>query len=317
MWRRLLGRVAVAALTVHLALSAMFVLVTLAPNTAVEGTVAGAAFADPDMTAEEIRDLRRSVLAARNLDVPVHVRYGRYMLDMVTLQWGLSFTMDAPVTDLVADRAGRTAAYALPGILLAAALGVAAGGYAALRRGSPGERALRVGAYVAFGVPNFWLAAVAVAALSAPPVASEFGDLLFVRRRVLPAALVATSLFAGQIAHARAESREYVGTGFVRALRGKGIADRGVAARVLRAAAIPILTLFVTDLLAVLAVAIYVVEFFFGIPGLGTLTYHAAVERDMPLLLGTTAVVVLTGAVGNLLADLAAIGLDPRVGDGR
>jgi len=314
MWRQLFRRGAVAVATVFAALSAMFLLVTVAPNTAVEGRVAGAAFADPSMSLEEIRQLRQSVRAARNLDVPVHVRYARYMIDMATLDWGVSFTMGAPVTDLVADRTVRTAAYAVPGFLLAVALGVAGGVYSALRAGSVGERALRIGAYLAFGLPNFWLAAVAIAVVSIPAVATEVGELLFVRRRVLPALLVATTLFAGQLAYARAESSEYARAEFVRLLRAKGVDDVGVARHVLRNAAVPIATLFVTDLLAVLVVAVYVIEFFFDIPGLGTLTYHAAVERDMPLLLGTTVVVVLTGVVGNFCSDVAALLFDPRVG---
>lgn len=316
MWRQLLRRGAFALATVFVALSAMFAIVTVAPNTAVQGEVAGAAFADPSMTTEEIRQLRRSVRAARNLDEPVAVRYARYMVDMATLQWGVSVSMDAPVTDLVVDRVTRTAAYAVPGVLLAVVLGVGGGVYSALRRGSAGERGLRVGAYLAFGLPNFWLAAVAVGIVSLPAVADRFGELLFVRRRVLPALLVATTLFAGQLAYARAESSEYAADEFVRLLRAKGLGDAGVARHVLRNAAVPIATLFVTDLLAVLVVAVYVIEFFFSIPGLGTLTYHAAVERDMPLLLGTTLVVVLTGVVGTLCSDVAALVLDPRVGDG-
>jgi peptide/nickel transport system permease protein len=316
MWRQLARRGTFALATVFLALSATFLLVTVAPNTAVDGEVAGAAFADPTMSVEEIRQLRQSVLAARNLDEPVHVRYARYMVDMATLRWGVSFTMDAPVTDLVFDRVTRTAAYAVPGFLLAVVLGVGGGVYSALRRGSAGERALRVGAYLAFGLPNFWLAAVAVGIVSLPAVSNGVGELFFVRRRVLPALLVATTLFAGQLAYARAESSEYVTAEFVRLLRAKGLSDAGVARHVLRNAAVPIATLFVTDLLAVLVVAIYVIEFFFSIPGLGTLTYHAAVERDMPLLLGTTVVVVLTGVVGNFCSDAAGLLFDPRVGDG-
>lgn len=313
--RALLLRAAFAVLTAYLALSVTFLLVTLAPNTAVEGKVAGFAFANPDASQSQIESVKRSVLAARNLDQPVYLRYANYMADMTTLRWGGSFSMNAPVTDLVADRLARTGTYAIPGFLLAVVLGVVGGLYSAVREGSVGERTLRVLAYLTFGLPSFYLATVAIVGLSLPPVEGVFGEAYLLRRRIIPALLLALTLFAGQLAYARAESKEVVTAEFVSFLRAKGFGDRGVAYRVLRNAVAPIATLFVTDLLAVLVVAVYVIEFVFDIPGFGTLSYNAAVDRDMPLLLGTTVVVVIVGVVGNFLTDVVAIVSDPRTGD--
>lgn len=314
--RHLLRRVGFAILSVYVALSAMFMLVTFAPNTAVEGQVGSAALANPDMTTEELQELRRTILEARGLDRPIHVRYGGWLVDMTTLRWGVSYSLNAPVRALVADRMARTLAYALPGFVLAVILGVGGGMYAAAREGAPGERLLRTGAYLVFGMPNFWLAAVAVVVLSAPPVIAIYDAPPIIYQRVVPALLIASTLLAGQLSYTRSESLEQIGREYIRFLRAKGLGPFAIARRVFRNAAVPLVTVFFTDLLAIFVIAIYVIEFALGIPGIGRLTYDAAIERDMPLLLGATLVVVVMGVLGNLIQDLTYASVDPRTGEG-
>jgi peptide/nickel transport system permease protein len=306
-----------AAATVIVALSATFLVVALAPNTALEGAVASASFASGgELNESELDALRQTYVEARGLDRPLWARYLGYMRDMVTLQWGVSFHFGAPVAALVADRLERTLRYALPGFLVAVVLGVAGGVYTTARNGTRRAAAVRIGGYLLFGVPNFWLAAVCLWAVTLPGVADRIGHGWWLTKLVAPAALLATTLFASQLAYTRSETREVVGADFVRYLHAKGLPGWQVAARVLRNAAGPVAALFVTDLLAVLVLAVYVIEFAFDIPGLGRLSYRAAIERDMPLLLGTAVVIVVIGAVGNIVSDAVAAAADPRTREG-
>lgn len=313
-WRHLAARVGIAVLTVYIALSAMFLLVTFAPNTAIEGEVAGASFASGgEMTESELEALRSTIREARGLDRPIWVRYTGYLADMTMLNWGISFGLDAPVTDLVFDRTERTLSYAIPGVALGAVLGMLAGLVSAARRHSPAERVGRAAAYGLFGVPNFWLLTVVVAGLSLPAVVAVIGATPpIVYQRVLPAVALATALVAGQLSFVRSEAMEQIDRNYVTFLRAKGLTRVAVGWRVVRNAAVPLVTLFFTDLLAVFVITVYVVEFALGIPGLGNLTYAAAVERDMPLLLGATLVFVVLGVSANLLQDIAYEELDPR-----
>lgn len=314
--KQLFVRVGFAVLTVYVALSAMFLLVTFTPNTAMTGTLNSRAFAAQDMNVSQIQaakeQWKQTYMAARGLNRPLHVRYVGWITDMTTLQWGASFSFNAPVTTLVADRLERTLGYAVPGFLLASTLGGLAGMYAAIRRDSMASHLFRGGAYVVFGVPNFWLATLATGVVAAPPVVAAIGDRPVLVQRVIPAVLLATTLVAGQLSYTRAESLEQIGERYIQFLRAKGLGPLQVAVRVLKNAAVPLLTLFFTDLLAVFVVAIYVIEFALDIPGFGRLTYVAARERDMPLLLGTALVVVIAGVLGNLLQDVAYGVLDPR-----
>jgi peptide/nickel transport system permease protein len=86
---------------------------------------------------------------------------------------------------------------------------------------------------------------------------------------------------------------------------------------VLRSLVASLLSLFTAELVSVLVLNVFVVEFVFGIPGIGQLTLGAIQQRDLPLVLGTTMVVVFVGIGGSLLTDLATMVLDPRVDAGK
>jgi peptide/nickel transport system permease protein len=63
----------------------------------------------------------------------------------------------------------------------------------------------------------------------------------------------------------------------------------------------------------ILVLNIYVIEYVFGIPGLGGLTLVAIQSRDVPIILGSSMVIVLFGIVGNVLQDIGYLVLDSRI----
>jgi peptide/nickel transport system permease protein len=82
---------------------------------------------------------------------------------------------------------------------------------------------------------------------------------------------------------------------------------------VLRVALVPLSTILIVDILAVLFAGSFVIETVFQIPGLGRLALEAISQRDTDLVLATTLVPVFLAIVGNLLQDLAYVYLDPRI----
>lgn len=306
--RRVVFRVAVAVLTIYAALSVLFVLVTLAPNTDLSGKLGNAAYAGANVT--QLQQIAESYRAARGLDRPIYVRWIGWLVDMTTLHWGASFTLGAPVIDLVVDRLERTLAYALPGLALSIGLSLVSGLYVANRSGSVGDKLLRLGGYFVFGLPNFWIASLFLAVTSAASLQHVMPPIVY--QRVLPALLLGTMLFAGQLSYVRSGILEQTGRDYLRFLRAKGLSKRAVSWRLLRNVAAPLVTVFLADLLDVFVVAVYVIEFVFQIPGIGNLTWTAVRNRDMPLLLGTAIVIVVAGVVSNLVQDLTYGSLDPR-----
>jgi peptide/nickel transport system permease protein len=104
---------------------------------------------------------------------------------------------------------------------------------------------------------------------------------------------------------------------YVRTARAKGVSDWGVLrSHVLAATMRPILTALVLDVgglaMGTFGAAIFV-ETAFGIPGLGRTAAQSFQRRDLPVIIGVLLFVTATVVVANLIADLAAAALDPRV----
>ena len=100
---------------------------------------------------------------------------------------------------------------------------------------------------------------------------------------------------------------------YVRTARAKGAAPRRVLyVHALRNALIPILTLLGLSIPAIVSGAV-ITETVFNFPGMGLLTYQAATNTDVPLLLGTALVATLATVVGSLLADILYAVVDPRI----
>ncbi|MFC4550643.1 MULTISPECIES: ABC transporter permease [Halorussus] len=319
LWKHVTKRVLFAVFAVYLVISVTFAFVALTadPNVGLVAYQAGHSPEAQRANASERAEIVQNAISAykekRNLDEPVTERYLRWLVDITTLDWGRSYSQNAPVTAVLGRALPATLAYLVPAMVFALVGGVGLGVYAALNPGSAFERVASGGAYLGYGIPNYWLAKVALLfGLGA------FGEGFFgegtVSHVVLPAVILGVSLLAGQLRYARAESREYVNTEFLKLVRAKGASNWVVGRHVVKNAALPLLSLFFADLLGVLVVSVFILEHVFSIPGIGTVGLAAIEQRDVPLILGVTMVVAFAGIVGNLVQDLAYLAVDPRVG---
>jgi peptide/nickel transport system permease protein len=328
----LLKRLAWTIVVVWLVLSSTFVLFAYTPDP--NEALIKFAQLDPSESPEEtVREQKEAIAAyqqARNYDEPVLQRYTRWVVGYATGNWGISTSRTVgsvergakPVTAIIADRGLVTLTYLLPAILVATVVGVALGLFAATHRGGPVDYLGVTVAYAGYGVPVFFLA-LALAGLSV----NQFGlvTLAEVDERygiysshnvdvfVIPFLVMTANLLAVQARYARAESLEHLRAEFVKTLRASGASGWAIARHALRNAAIPLVSLFFTEVLTVLFVSIYVLEVALDLPGLGFVAYGAIQNRDIALILGTTLVPVFVGVFGNLLQDIAYMILDPRV----
>lgn len=327
-WRYLIRRIAFALVAIWLVATIAFGLVALTPDPGEGASYRSAAMAaamegaDAEEVIERAEEAQRSYREARNLDEPVWTRYLGWMRGLATFDWGFSHTHGVAVSSLLVDRLAVTLAYVFPGTAIALVGGVVLGTYSGLRPHSILAR-LTVGtSYVAFAIPSFWIANVAILL-----GASEYGVILADYRPglgildphnlgqlALPALLLGTGLLAGQARFVRTEVIDHEREEFVRLVRAKGLSEIGVARHILRVAMLPLVTLFLSNLLGVLVLNVFVLEYVFELPGFGELSYQAVVDRDLPLVVGTTMVIAYAGVFGNLLKDLAHTAMDPRVG---
>jgi peptide/nickel transport system permease protein len=317
----LVRRVVFALVAVWAVVTFVFLFVSLTPDPFLAQVLHGAAQSSGRADATEaVRQAKEAYIASRGLDRPLWVRYADWMVSVATFNWGDSWIRSIPVFDMVMGYTARSAMYVLPAVTISSIAGAFIGLYSAANRYSLPDRITSLVGYVGMGIPNFWLAAVAIILIQGEGIGQLRGFRavtdLSLGTYVLPAAILAVVLIGNQIHYARAEVHEHLNATFVDVLRAKGVSKLRVAAHVLRNAALPLFSLFFADLLAVLMLHVFVIESIFRIPGIGRLTLLAIDTRDLPVIMGITMVIVFVGIFGNLLQDLLAFVLDPRIRTG-
>lgn len=263
-----------------------------------------------------IEELRAGLRSYYGLNQPLHERLLGWYLDVTQLDFGQSVSQHEPVAAVLAGRVETTLGYVLPGLVLAGILGVGLGLAAAIWRRRPVDWVARVASYVGLGIPVFMLLEYllyvggwrvdlgGIASLAVP----SLGNWL------LATVAVALGLLAGILRFARGAILEQLGESFVTMLRAKGARRVDLARHVLRNAAIPIVSISITELLAVLVLNIYVIEAVLDIRGIAGASLTAAKSADVPLLIWATMVVVVLGITASFLQDVLQAYLDPRLG---
>ena len=305
----LAGRLAQLGVVLLLVSVAVFSIMHALPGDPVQLMLSGAE--SGSVTPERQEQLREEM----GLNDPLHVQYGRFLRGAVTADLGTSVRLRAPVLDLILDRLGSTLALSLGGILFAVIIGVTTGVLAALNQGSWIDGFSRVLAYAGVSLPLFWLGLLLILVFAFwlpwfPPAGSEG-----LRSLVLPS-LSLGLLSAGVIARlTRASLLEVLVEDYVRAAWAKGLPKRIVYLRhALRNAFLPVLTMLGLQFGAMLAGAV-VTETVFSRPGLGRLVVSAILWKDYPLVQGIVLFMATAYVLVNLLVDLLAAWLDPRIRD--
>ena len=305
----LAGRIAQLGIVLLLVSVAVFSIMHALPGDPVQLMLSGAE--SGSVTPERQEQLREEM----GLNDPLYVQYGRFLRGAVTADLGTSVRLRAPVLDLILDRLGSTLALSLGGILFAVIIGVTTGVMAALKQGSWIDGFSRVLAYAGVSLPLFWLGLLLILVFAFwlpwfPPAGSEG-----LRSLVLPS-LSLGLLSAGVIARlTRASLLEVLVEDYVRAAWAKGLPKRIVYLRhALQNAFLPVLTILGLQFGAMLAGAV-VTETVFSRPGLGRLVVSAILWKDYPLVQGIVLFMATAYVLVNLLVDLLAAWLDPRIRD--
>lgn len=263
-------------------------------------------------------------LAAKNaelgLDKPLLAQLGTWAQHAVRGDLGISWFTNEPVAQAIANRLPVTLSMVVLAVTLTALISVGLGVAAAVRGGWL-DRVIQVLSVAGFALPNFWVALVLVVFFSVTlGVLPATG---YVRLSESPggwaAALVlpVASLVIGSTASAAQQVRgaviDVLRQDFVRTLRARGISPRSVLFRhALRNAATPALTVLSLQFIALLGGAV-VVEKVFAIPGLGTLTINAALQGDVPVLMGVVVTLVVLVVIVNLVIDIVSGWVNPKV----
>ena len=272
---------------------------------------------NPNLTAEDTARLRRIY----GIDRPLLERYVAWAGAAVGGDLGYSRAFSRPVLDVLGPRLANTAALMVAAFVLALMIGLPAGIIAATRPGSILDGTINLASFVTISVPTFWLALMMIILLEVilgvlPASGLPTGPAGFwehVRHLILPVTTLAIVEAGAYARFMRAAMMEALRHDYVRTARAKGAsATRTVLGHALRNAMIPVVTIMALSFGGLFSGAL-VTEQMFAYPGMGKLIFDAVMGNDFNLALVALLFATALTLIGNLLADLAYVALDPRI----
>ena len=255
------------------------------------------------------------------LDRSLPERYGRWLGDLVTGDFGVRFSASGqpPVSEVIKERAPRTLTLAGMAMVFTLAIGIPWGVWSGSRSETVRDRLSTGVAFFFVSLPVFALAVllyyVVGLRLNWLPLRFDGGDPFWQRihQMILPALALA---LPGAAIYQRLLRTDMITTlqeDFILMARAKGMSRRHILFRhALRPSLFSVVTLFGINVGGLLFGAL-VVEVIFGIPGMGALLVESIFRDDFPVVLAIVMIVTAAFVVMNFLVDILYSVIDPRV----
>lgn len=256
-----------------------------------------------------------NVGAKWGLDKPWYVQYTNYMGNILKGDLGESIRYRRPVSDILKEHFPNSVRLALFALSIELILGLIAGIISAIKRYSFLDVLITISTAVLIAMPVFWLGMLLQdifgLRLGWLPV-SGMGD-GGLSYYILPALTMASVSTAVIARITRASLLDVTRKDYILAARAKGLPERKVILKhALRNALIPVVTVAGIDLGVLIGSAI-LTETIFAWPGIGRVIFLAIGQRDYPVILGATLLLVLVFILANLIVDISYAYLDPRI----
>ncbi|MGR3756079.1 MAG: ABC transporter permease [Tranquillimonas sp.] len=260
-------------------------------------------------TAETVANIRDQL----GLNDPFFVQYFRYLGNLLQGDLGRSYLQRAEVSELVASRLPASLLLMVSAIATELVFGLTIGVIAALRRNRMADHSLMIFSFVSISAPQFVIGILLLYVFAVKLGWFPIGGYGTFAHLVLPSVTLGF-LGAGWYSRMmRSSMIDVLGQDFVRTARAKGLArGRIIARHVVPNAILPIIAMIGIDI-GLFMSGIVVVESVFGWPGIGQLAWQAIQRVDIPVIMGVTIVSATAIVLGNLLADLMAPLIDPRI----
>jgi peptide/nickel transport system permease protein len=270
-------------------------------------------------------EVRANLRAKFGIDDPIFVRYLRWLAAMAQGDWGFSFASRVNVDTLILQRVPTTLFVIGSSQVLALAIALPVGIYAATRPYSVFDQIANTLAFVGFSLPTFFTGLLLILVFS---ITLDWLPFVYrsdisatgwrwywehIRQAIMPVLVLGLFQAASYTRYVRAAVLDVVRLDYVTTARAKGLSERVVIIRhVARNALIPVVTLVALQMPAVFGGAI-VTEQIFRVPGIGSLLISAMLANDTPVVMAVTFVFACLVVLFNLIADVLYGWLDPRI----
>jgi len=297
-----------------------FLAIHAAPN-----SFFGAGELNPNMTKEALEKLK----SVYGLDKPLIQQYMDWMKNILTLNFGISFVSGQDVSSEILKRLPVTLWMNIIALISVFVLSLWLGIKAALHYESKSDYIIRQLSLVSFSMPSFYLALLLIILfsikLSLFPIAGlhsieakeGFANILDMAWHLtLPIAVMVFTGLGSMIIYIRSLTLEILKSDYYYFARSRGLDEK----RLLRFYILPnllppIITLLGLSLPGLIGGSV-ILESIFGIEGMGQLFYISALSRDYPVIMGILMITAFLTLLGNMLADLILLKLNPYMNRG-
>jgi dipeptide transport system permease protein len=274
-------------------------------------------------------------------DRPMIVQYLDYLGGVLTGDFGTSIVTKQPILDQFWTLFPATLELSVCAIIFAVVLGIPAGIFAAIKRGSFFDQTIMGAALVGYSMPIFWWGLLLIILVSGvlqwTPVSGRISLMYFfppvtgfmlidsllsgqsgafksaLSHLILPTIVLGTIPLAVIARQTRSAMLEVLGEDYVRTARAKGLAPfRVVGVHALRNAMIPVVTTIGLQVGVMLAGAI-LTETIFSWPGIGKWMVDSVYKRDYPVIQGGLLIIAAIIMLVNLAVDLLYGLINPRI----
>jgi peptide/nickel transport system permease protein len=263
-------------------------------------------------------DEQRQIWMEKNgyLD-PLHVRYFRWLGDVVVGDFGQSTRFKTDVGDVLWPRLGNTAILGFFVLLVVVPLSLGLGVLAGMKEGSKLDRTISIGSILFTSIPEFasavFLSAVFVFYLGWLPGTSGMSGGFALEQLALPVMVLVLYDFGYVARMTRASMAEVMMTNYIRTAVLKGLPYRMVILKhALRNALIAPFTVIMVQINWLLS-GVIVVEFFFAYKGFGALLLEASLNQDIYLIEACAMIAVFVAVGTQVIADIGYTYLNPRI----
>ncbi|ARC86813.1 binding--dependent transport system inner membrane component family protein [Clostridium argentinense CDC 2741] len=289
-----------------------YILMNLAPGDPAQG------FRTPQMSEEQVAVIRASL----GLDKPVFIRYFYWLKSTLSGNLGYSLITHQPVAKEILSRLPATLGLMGASMVLSILISIPLGMYTALNKNKFVDNFVSTLSYIGISIPSFWFSMILITIFALklrllPSVGmrtigvNSFLDVL--KHGILPTVVLSFPNSAVLTRYVRSATIGELQEDYIATAMAKGLSKRGILFKhVMKNSLIPIITILGMSLPSLVSGA-FITETVFGWPGMGRLGINSIFSMDYPVIMAITMMTSIMVILGNLIADLFYILVDPRI----
>lgn len=310
--RYILNRIASSIVTLWLLVTLTFCLMHLLPG-------------DPFIGRKAVPDsIKQSMFRKYDLDKPIYIQYGKYMLNLLKGDLGDSLLYkNRPVLGIIKQAFPYSFDLGLRALIFAVAAGIPLGIAAALNHNRKTDSAVMIISMIGVSIPGFiigallqYFVALRLSQLTEPLIGIKLLPIsgwTHFNHKLLPPIALGLSSLAIIARLMRTSMLDILGQDYIKTARAKGLSRIMIIRKhMIRNAILPVVTVL-GPLAASLLTGAFVIENIFNIPGMGRFFVQSIQSNDYPMITGTTLFYGAFLIIANMLVDIAYMIIDPRV----